>query len=219
MTFSEKIEDFVINTCGLSQEDVDDFENDGMWLSNAIIKYAYGRRKRRNGDLYIYHFGRCLSEYTRFVGIMQDIPCSVAISLLEEKGIPSPYAGIEETLLLHDIIKDTDVTLDDLQEIFYRYGWQNTFDKTIGKALPILNDTSCSTYDEYFDKINDDKIAAFVKMFDFHDKISLLNYDSVDDETVKYVMRCIEYFKKINDKWHFLEKICDYFDTAEKNMK
>lgn len=142
MTFSEKIEDFVINKCGLSQEDVEDFENDGMWLSNAIIKYAYGRRKRRNGNLYIYHFGRCLSEYTRFVGIMQDIPCSVEISLLEEKGIPSPYAGIEETLILHDIIKDTDVTLDDLQEIFYRYGWQNTFDKTIGKALPILNDTS-----------------------------------------------------------------------------
>lgn len=73
--------------------------------------------------------------------------------MLEEKGIPSPYVGIEETLILHDIIKDTDVTLDDLQEIFYRYGWQNTFDKTIGKALPILNDTSCSTYDEYFDKI------------------------------------------------------------------
>lgn len=45
MTFSEKIEDFVINKCGLSQEDVEDFENDGMWLSNAIIKYAYGRKK------------------------------------------------------------------------------------------------------------------------------------------------------------------------------
>ena len=60
--------------------------------------------------------------------------------------------------LLHDVVEDTDVTLDDLR--------REGFDETILSALSLLTHVKGIPYAEYVDRIKDDPLARRVKIAD-----------------------------------------------------
>lgn len=67
--------------------------------------------------------------------------------------------------VLHDIVEDTDVTIEDLKI----YG----FDKEIVDAIRLLTKDKNSTYEEYIDSLFENPIAVKVKLKDLEHNMDL----------------------------------------------
>ena len=90
------------------------------------------------------------------------------------------------TALLHDVVEDTDITLDDLKN--------EGFGDEIIKALDLLTHRPEVPYYDYIRKIKDNKIAAAVKLADLKHNSDLTRLDYVD---AKALQRLEKYRKAI----------------------
>lgn len=77
------------------------------------------------------------------------------------------------TALLHDVVEDTDITLDDLKN--------EGFGDEIIKALDLLTHRPEVPYYDYIRKIKDNKIAAAVKLADLKHNSDLTRFDTVKE--------------------------------------
>lgn len=93
--------------------------------------------------------------------------------------------------LLHDVLEDTDCTLDTLQEL--------GFSERVLKALVLLTHDPAVSYMDYVARIKEDSIAKAVKLADLRHNSDLTRLDSVDrhalDRVEKY-LRAIEFLEK-----------------------
>lgn len=97
--------------------------------------------------------------------------------------------------VLHDVIEDTDVTLDYLRE--------RGFSKEVLSALDALTRRKDETYDEFIDRIIENKIACNVKLADLNDNMDI---SRIKNPTEKDYER-LEKYKKAKDKiLNYLEK-------------
>ena len=85
------------------------------------------------------------------------------------------------TALLHDIVEDTDMTFDDLQE----YG----FPGEVIEALKLLTHDDNVPYLEYVKKIKSNKIAKAVKIADLTHNSNLSRLDAVSEKDLKRVAK------------------------------
>ena len=76
------------------------------------------------------------------------------------------------TALLHDVVEDTDYTLDDLKEMGYP-------DEVI-TALALLTHNDGSEYMDYVARIKPNPIAKAVKLADLKHNSDLARYDMID---------------------------------------
>lgn len=79
--------------------------------------------------------------------------------------------------LLHDVIEDTDYTLDNLEEM--------GFEKDVINALALLTHNSDTPYMEYVAKIKTNSIAKAVKLADLQHNSDLTRLDVVDEKSLK----------------------------------
>lgn len=79
--------------------------------------------------------------------------------------------------LLHDVIEDTDYTLDNLEEM--------GFEKDVINALALLTHSSDTLYMEYVAKIKTNSIAKAVKLADLQHNSDLTRLDVVDEKSLK----------------------------------
>ncbi len=81
------------------------------------------------------------------------------------------------TALLHDVVEDTDYTLNDLKEMGYP-------DEVI-TALSLLTHDDSSEYMEYVKRLKNNPIARAVKLADLKHNSDLSRYDTIDNRAVK----------------------------------
>ncbi len=79
--------------------------------------------------------------------------------------------------LLHDIVEDTDYTLDDLRNM--------GFESDIIEALMLMTHDKAVPYMEYVAKIKNNPIARAVKLADLRHNSDLSRLDIVDEKALK----------------------------------
>ena len=85
------------------------------------------------------------------------------------------------TALLHDVVEDTNYTLNDLKEMGYP-------DEVI-TALSLLTHDDGSEYMEYVKRLKNNPIARAVKLADLKHNSDLSRYDTIDNRAVKRTAR------------------------------
>lgn len=79
--------------------------------------------------------------------------------------------------LLHDVVEDTDYTIDDIKEL--------GFSKRVIEALELMTHDKSVPYMDYVAKIKDNPIAKAVKIADLKHNSDLSRLDVVDDKARK----------------------------------
>lgn len=84
--------------------------------------------------------------------------------------------SIEEKIvaILHDVIEDTDITLNDLSE--------KGFPKKILNSLDAISRRSEEKYFEYIERVKKDKISRNVKLADLSDNINPIRLNKIEDK-------------------------------------
>ena len=205
MKFIDKVHQY-LRDIGCSEAEIEGFDSGSVYIAEAILLYAYKDTKRENGEAYHTHSFRVLNAYRDFVGIVPDDYFCLNEDLLLECGIP--YKGIQEACVLHDVLSETDLTEEDIAEMYEDLGLKSFFEAYILPTILTLK------YDEYTDDaeyvycIIGSPAASIVKFMELIDDINTIDAEggSLDDKK-----SCAIFCKMINDKWHFDEKIKEYF--------
>ena len=79
--------------------------------------------------------------------------------------------------LLHDLIEDTDYTIEDLTSM--------GFDKTITDAIALMTHADDVEYMDYVRMIKDNPIAKAVKLADLRHNSDLTRLDTIDERALK----------------------------------
>lgn len=88
--------------------------------------------------------------------------------------------------LLHNVVEDTDMTLDDLSKIF---------PKEVTDAIALMTHNDSVPYLDYVKEIKTNPIASKVKLADLKHNSDLTRLDTVDDKALERVEK---YKKAIN---------------------
>ena len=104
----------------------------------------------------------------------------------------------EETIvaLLHDIVEDTDMKLDDLQKL--------GFSNTVIEAIDTLTHKDNEEYSDYIERISKNKLATKVKIADLHHNMDITRFANTaipDSYLKKYKIydEALEYLENINN--------------------
>ncbi len=81
--------------------------------------------------------------------------------------------------LLHDVVEDTDITLDDLR--------RNGFPEEVTEALSLMTHNDDVPYLDYVRAMKDNPIARKVKLADLAHNSDLTRLDEVDDKAIERV--------------------------------
>ena len=210
----KKIHDYLISK-GAKEEDLLQADTQSVYLSMEICEYAHRNQKRVNGEDYAEHPARCLKRYRKMVGITPDDPFCIDKDLMMEYGIP--FDGVQEVCLLHDVVEDSDLTLEDLQEIFYDLGYQTYFDLYIKDPLRRLTHQRHTPYRDYIEIVSLNPISALVKMMDLQDNLQILDLTTLDRRSYMRAKRYLRYLYLLNDLHHFVENIQTYREKFKEN--
>lgn len=174
-------------------------------IALIIATYAHREQKRVNGEPYITH---PISIENFYYDLLWKYPNPYKTEAMKDNDLPT--IGIGETMLLHDVVEDTSITHEDIRNLFYEWNWGEYFDLFIDEPLRVITHDKNDDYDTYIAKVLENKEAALVKAFDLMDNTNLLTLDKLTDKEYERALKYLKYFKMINDKYHFVEKICNY---------
>jgi len=211
MTTLKEIEEYMI-TKGANKEQLSSLYANPTTLACLIMEYAHRNQKRLNGDDYADHPAFMVEDYYRMLGIFNN-KRSINHDLLDEYDIP--YLGVEEVLYLHDVIEDSEVTYEDIKNIYYKLGYEDYFNKWIDYPLRLITHDKKEDYHLYTRKCMLNPISAIAKMIDMIDNLNLSTADTLDDEAINRCLKYLSCIKIINDEYHFIENIKKYRDGIE----
>lgn len=95
--------------------------------------------------------------------------------------------------LLHDVVEDTHVTIEDLHAAGFT-------EKQI-EAVDLLTHRSTESYDEYVRRIKDNRIAKAVKLADLEHNSDITRLDHANQNEIKRLQEKYEKAKAILNKW------------------
>ena len=176
-------------------------------IAYRIAERAHRNQTRVNGEPYFMHPLR-MYDYYRDLLYKSNNPYKA--EAMRDNGIP--ISGVEEVILLHDVIEDTGVTHKDIKKEFCKYGWKEYFDNYISEPLKLITHDKREKYETYIKKVMKNPISSFVKMLDLINNLDLLRVAKLGDYEYNRTHRYVKYFKMINDKYHYVEKIRNYLD-------
>ena len=81
--------------------------------------------------------------------------------------------------LLHDVVEDTDITLEDLKD--------QGFPREVTDAIALMTHNDAVPYLDYVEKIKDNPIARAVKLADLNHNSDLTRLDVVDGKALELV--------------------------------
>ena len=128
-----------------------------------------------------------------------------------------PYFGVIEVCVLHDVVEDTNITIDDIGYIYSLMNLRAYFDNNIRTSLINITHNKNEDYQDYIFRCMEHPTSALVKMIDLNDNLNVLSLISLDDKKLNRCVRYLTYIKLINDEFSFLEKINAY--NKERNQK
>lgn len=203
-----KIHDYLLSI-GYKKESLEEYDQSPEALAFQIATFAHRNQKRENGETYFLHPLRCYDKYEELIGETGNI------NLLMKNELP--FFGVFEVCLLHDVIEDTDITIDDISYVYGLTDLRTYFDDFIKVPLLKITHKKNEDYKDYIFRCMEHPISALVKMIDLNDNLNILSLISLDDKKFNRCINYLTYIKIINDEFSFLEKINAY--NKERNLK
>ena len=212
----KKIHDYLIEK-GVKEEELLKSDTSSVYLAMEIMEYAHRNQKRENGEDYAEHPSRVLENYRNLVGIKPHDFFDIDKDMMIHHGIP--YDGVQEVCLLHDVVEDTEFTIDDLKEIYAACGFERYFDLYIEDALKKITHDKTMDYGEYIKICLKNPISAMVKMMDLQDNLRVIDLIELNDDNYKRAQGYLFWVFIINDVYHFLENVHEYREEFDKEPK
>jgi len=203
----KKIRDYLIER-GVDEKTVNSGMTSSVYLAMGIMEYAHRNQKRENGEDYANHPARCLTTYRELIGIGPDGDRVMDKDLLYHNNVP--FDGVQEVCLLHDVVEDTELTLNDVRDIYVECGFEKYFDMYIKDALERITHDKSVDYGEYIKICLKNPISALVKMIDMEDNLRILDLIKYDEERYHRAQGYLFWTFIINDAYHFVENIENY---------
>lgn len=181
-------------------------DKDPISISLRIMSYAHKGQRRVNGEPYRNHPLRCSKRYLDLIQLGVGIP----IDRLRLKELGIPFEGVFEVCLLHDVVEDSDWTIEDVEKSFDECGQGDYFRKFIKDPLIRITHDKKVDYASYIDVCLGNPVSALCKMLDLQDNINIFSLDTFDEKNYKRSQGYLSYIYKINSKYGFIEKIDEY---------
>lgn len=207
MKIKQRINEF-LKQIGYTEDDITFLDSASVYIAQQIAMYAHRSQIRLNGKAYFVHPYNVMQLYRNFTGIVENDYFCVDTDLLEECHVP--YNGAQEVCLLHDVLEDTDVTLEEIEEVFEDLDLGLYFKLYVKSPLLLVTHDKSEDYDSYVNKILENPIASIVKFMDMSDNLNPSNLDKLGDYEFERMVKYAHFCKMINDKYHFLENIERY---------
>lgn len=132
-----------------------------------LVKDRFDGKFDKGGHPYIGHLFR----------IAGTISTKIIDDLLPED-VTSFYSKARIVALLHDILEDTDTTVDELREM--------EFDEDIIQSVvAITRRKDEASYYDYIERVKKDDLARCVKIFDLEDNMDIKRLTSLEDKDLK----------------------------------
>ena len=212
--YLRRIKEYLLSV-GVKEETIDEGRRSSVYLAMEIMEYAHRNQKRENGEDYANHPGRCLTRYREWIGIGADGDRALDKDLLEKNGIP--FDGVQEVCLLHDVVEDTEFSLDDVRDIYVECGFKNYFDASILDALKRITHDKAMGYEEYIEICLMNPVSALVKMIDMEDNFRVLDLVEYNEERFRRAQGYLFWTFAINHAYHFVENGEKYRKEFRKN--
>ena len=203
----EKIRDYLIER-GVDEKSVNSGITSSVYLAMEIMEYAHRNQKRENGEDYANHPARCLTTYRELIGIGPDGDRVMDKDLLYHNNVP--FDGVQEVCLLHDVVEDTELTLNNVRDIYVECGFEKYFDMYIKDALERITHDKTVDYGEYIKICLKNPISALVKMIDMEDNLRILDLIKYDEERYHRAQGYLFWTFAINEAYHFVENVENY---------
>ena len=217
MKLQQKVHEYLLSL-GYKQEDLNAFDSSSVYIAEEIALYAHRGQKRANGEDYVVHPYGVLQNYRDFVGIVDgEYFCLDEDLLVGECGIP--YSGVQEVCLLHDVLEDTDVTIDEIEEFYKDMGLGAFFNLYIKNPLLLITHDEKDDYFVYIGKIMADPTASIVKFMDFANNMNPLTLDTFEEKEIKRIYEYATYASILNSKWNFLANVKKYHELRAEKKK
>lgn len=195
---------------GEREEDMVKLTEFSVYLSLFIAHYAHRNQVREDGSPYVTHPLSLLNRYRDFVGITDDDPFCIDSDLMSECNIP--YEGVQEVCLLHDVLEDTDFTMEELEDIFREKGLDRHFNVNIKKPLELITQDKSEEYDKYIGICLMNPTSALVKMLDLQDNLNVFTLNKLSEKEYERGKNYYRYLFTINSVYHFIENCREYHE-------
>ncbi len=203
----KKIREYLLSK-GVKEETIDSGMGSSVYLAMEIMEYAHRNQKRENGEDYANHPSRCLTTYRILIGIGANGEGMMDRDLLEENGIP--FSGVQEVCLLHDVVEDSELSFEDVRDIYRECGFGWYFSACIGDALKRITHDKKVPYAEYVATCLANPVSALVKLIDMDDNLRILDLVEFGDRELKRAEKYLGCSAGINNCYHFVEKLAKY---------
>lgn len=208
MKLKDRINEF-LREKQYTEEEILFMDSSSVYIAQQISFYAHRNQRRLNGDYYFKHPYNVMSLYRDFTGIIEGDYFCVDIDLLVGE-CNIPYDGVQEVCLLHDVLEDTDVTLEEIENVFDELSLGEHFRRYIKIPLSLLTHDKSEDYVVYISKLIEHPVAALVKFMDMADNMNPSDLNKFGNAELERILKYAYYCKIINDRWLFLENICRY---------
>lgn len=203
----KKIHDYLLSL-GVTQERIEQGDCSTVYLAEEIMEYAHRNQKRENGERYSNHPWRVLEYYGDLVGIDPDDCFCIDKDTMVEHGIP--FEGVQEICLLHDVIEDTEFTIEDVKSIYEECHFKDYFEIYIEDGLRRIAHDKNQDYPTYIGICLGNPVSALAKMLDLQDNLRLIDLVNFDKKKQKRALDYVCYIAVINNQCHFLEGVAAY---------
>ena len=206
-----------LKSIGFTDKEIAGLDSASVHVAEEIAMYAHRNQARLNGAPYIVHPYGVLDNYRKFVGIVEGDYFCIDVDLMADCQIP--FEGVQECCMLHDVLEDTDVTLEQIEEVYCDLSLQSYFELYIKQTLILLTHDKSEDYGTYIGKMIHNPIACMVKFMDMADNLNPTGLDTIGKKEIERIYKYAVCCQIINDRWHFLENVQKYFELRRESLK
>ena len=178
-------------------------------IAEYIAYYGHDNQVRENGSAYTNHPKRMQEKYKKLIGM--NFPGFDLRKVIRNQ---IPYFGVIEVCWLHDVWEDTKVGWE-IKQPFEDVGYGEYFKTYIEEPLKLITHDKEEGYEEYIEKVLSNPTSALVKLLDLNDNLDIFDLASFDENKAKRMNDYVHWINVIENKYHFLEKIKTYRDSAK----
>ena len=209
MKLIEKIHQYLIEEHDCTAEDIEAFDSASVYVAMETAMYAHHGQTRFNGESYFGYAHRILQRYRDLVGIVEDdYFCLDRDLLVDECNVP--YEGMQELCLLADVVNQTDITMEQIEEIFVDLGLRSYFLAHIKHGLEALTKQEQDDEITFVAKISQSLQASIVKFLCYADEFEVCR--QMENADASRMNDCVAFCRFLEDRWGFLQNVKKYFE-------
>ena len=182
-------------------------------IAREIAIYAHRDQKRLSGAPYFLHPYRMADT---FIQLTSTDGKNIDFDAMYDLGIQPE--GTIEVCLMHDVLEDTDYTIEEIRDIYETQGLGVYYTLYIERPLLLITHDKKEPYASYIEKVCENPISAMVKFLDLNDNACVLELDKLTNFEIDRMHKYALYMKRINDQYHFIEKLNGYNRSLEAQV-